>query len=155
MKKLYIAIIIIIVGVFAVAGIAFGVHKYSQNKANAASEESPIVTNEEAASATEVVPEKDYGIADSDPLKDIKLSLIVDLDRQTLEGMYADFIRDFLDSSMPNRNDERTSAASKVGWGKEGNKMYDAVSFPFSEVQKDKKEYSDSDIDAMYLELQE
>ena len=150
MTKTFKIVLIAIVAVFAIAGAAFGIHKWNQSKAADSA-------NEEVTTAEEVpTPEKDYGIDANDPLKDLKLSLIVDLDRQTLEQMYTEFLRDFLDSSMPNRNDERTSAASKVGWGKtEGAKMYDAVSFPFSVVQKDKTEYTQEDIDKMYEELQE
>ena len=152
MKKIFTIALVAIVAVFAIAGIAFGVHKSNQSKAT-----DNIALEETAAEGEEIpTPEKDYGISDNDPLKDLKLSLIVDLDRQTLEQMYTEYLRDFLDSSMPNRNDERTKAASLVGWGKtEGAKMYDAVSFPFSTVQKGKKEYTQEDIDKMYEELQE
>ena len=147
MKKLLIFLLVAILVVIAVAGVSFGIHKYNSNKASA---------NDAATDTTATPePEKDYGIDANDPLKDLKLSLIVDIDRATLEQMYTEFVRDFLDSSMPNRNDERTKAASLAGWGKEGSKLYDAVTFPFSSVARGKTEYSQEDIDKMYLELQE
>ena len=153
MKKITKIVVAVIVVVFVIAGIGFGIHKLNQTKA--ASNETETVA-EDTATPTPDSAGKDYGIDANDPLKDLKLSLIVDLDRQTLEQMYTEYLRDFLDSSMPNRNDERTRAASLVGWGStEGAKMYDAVSFPFSVVQKDKKEYTQDDINKMYEELQE
>ncbi len=90
-----------------------------------------------------------------DLLADIKADLTVDLDEDILAKMYSEFSYEFLDSSMPNRNDERTLAASKVGWAKDGTKMFDAVSFPFSTVKKDKTSYTDEEIEKMYSELQE
>lgn len=156
MKKLFIILLCITLVVFAVAGAAYGVHKYQTSKAADTAETTEY--SEEATTNTvtpDAVAEPDYGISDSDPLKDLKLSLIVDLDRQMLDEMYTGYLKDFLDSSMPINNDERTSAASKVGWGKEGQKMYDAVTFPFSTVAKDKKDYSKEDIEKMYGELKE
>lgn len=154
MKNITKIIIIAIIAVFVIAGASFGIHKWNTTKAADTAKDTEEVATEEAVPTPD--SQKDYGISDSDPLKDLKLSLIVDLDRQTLEQMYTEFLRDFLDSSMPNRNDERTKAASFVGWGKtEGAKMYDAVSFPFSTVQKGKDKYSQEDVDKMYEELQE
>lgn len=152
MKRALIITLAVVLAVFAIAGTCFGIHKWNQSKAADKDTAKEAVTTAEA----EPEPEKDYGIDANDPLRDLKLSLIVDLDRQTLEQMYAEYVRDFLDNSMPNRNNERTSAASKVGWGKtEGAKMYDAVTFPFSTVAKDKKTYTDEEIQKMYEELQE
>jgi hypothetical protein len=145
-KKVFAIVIVAALLILGVSGAVYAYRQYSGNKAaEATNEEMPTPTTEEALDSA----------ATNDPFADLKLSLTVDIDRQTLETMYTGFIRDFLDSSMPNRNAERTVAASHVGWGKEGQKMYDAVTFPFSVVQRGKTEYSDEDIDKMYLELQE
>ena len=93
---------------------------------------------------------------EEDPFKEIKLSLRVDLDTETLDKMYTEFIRDFLNYSTLDQSDARTSAASLVGWSsKEGTKMFDAVSFPFEVVEAKKTEYIDDDIEAIYKELQD
>jgi hypothetical protein len=148
MKRTIIILLSIIAVIFAIAGIAFGIHKWNQKKA--AADETPAATTQTIAdNGTQVTPDAD------DPLADLKLSLTVDIDRHTLDGMYTGYSQEFLDSSMPNRNDERTSAAALVGWGKSGYKMYDAVSFPFSTVEAGKTNYTDEDIAQMYAELQE
>ena len=90
-----------------------------------------------------------------DSLNELKLKLTVDLDQETLDKMFLTFSRVFLDSSMPNKNGKRTVAASKVGWGKKGDRLYDAVSFPFKVVKANKKAYDKADLEAMYVELQE
>ena len=93
---------------------------------------------------------------EEDPFKEIKLSLRVDLDTETLDKMYTEFMRDFLNYSTLDQSDARTSAASLVGWSsKEGTKMFDAVSFPFEVVEAKKTEYIDDDIEAIYKELQD
>ena len=149
-KRIFTILLSVIVAIFAISGIAYGIHKYNQTHPKDKSTDT--VAADETPTPT---PEKDYGIDANDPLKDLKLSLIVDLDRQTLEEMYSGYSQEFLDSSMPNRSGERTLAASTVGWGKEGYHMYDAVSFPFSTVQKGKTEYTEADIDTMLDELRE
>lgn len=88
-------------------------------------------------------------------LDELKLKLTVNLDQETLDKMFLTFSRDFLDSSMPNKNGKRTVAASKVGWGKKGDRLYDAVSFPFGVVKANKKAYNKADLETMYTELQE
>ena len=88
-------------------------------------------------------------------LNELKLKLTVNLDQETLDKMFLNFSRDFLDSSMPNKNGKRTVAASKVGWGNKGDRLYDAVSFPFSSVKANKKAYDKADLEAMYKNLQE
>ncbi len=119
-------VILIVVAAFAIVK-----HLHDQKVATATS------TNE----ATEQipVPTADTQETTYDPLADLKLSLTVDIDRQTLETMYNWYSREFLDSSMPNQNNDRTLAASYVGWSKPGTKKYDAVSFPFTTVEKGKE----------------
>ena len=102
-----------------------------------------------AEPATATVSEK------VDSLNELKLKLTVNLDQETLDKMFLNFSRDFLDSSMPNKNGKRTVAASKVGWGNKGDRLYDAVSFPFSSVKANKKAYNKADLEAMYKDLQE
>jgi hypothetical protein len=150
LKKLLIGILIGLLVLSAIIGATYGIHKHNSKKAA----EEEMTTEYEA----EVIPEAEtdsYGIDANDPLRDLKLSLVVDLDRQTLEEIYSGYSKEFLDSSMPNRNDERTSAASYVGWGKEGYKMYDAVSFPFRVVEKGKTKYSNDDIQVMLSDVRE
>ena len=148
MRRIVIILLSIALAVFVIAGIAYGVHKWNPKKTAEPTE----TTTTQPTTENYVTPDT----SDSDdPFADLKISLTVDLDRQTLEGMYVGFSQEFLDSSMPNRNAERTSAASLVGWGTEGNKMYDAVTFPFSTVAKGKTSYTDEEIAQMYSELQE
>lgn len=90
-----------------------------------------------------------------DGLNELKLKLTVNLDQETLDKMFLNFSKVFLDSSMPNKNGKRTVAASKVGWGRKGDHLYDAVSFPFASVKANKKAYNKADLEAMYVELQE
>ncbi len=103
-----------------------------------------------------VEPQIPVVVEEEDPFKEIKLSLRVDLDTETLDKMYIEFMRDFLNYSTLDQSDARTSAASLVGWSsKEGTKMFDAVSFPFEVVEAKKTEYIDDDIEAIYKELQD
>lgn len=150
MKKVIIILLSVILLVFAITGVAFGIHKWKTKKA----QDNNTSTATETTRTTEQTPATNVTPDPIDSLVDLKISLTVDVDRATLDGMYAGYSQEFLDSSMPNRNDERTSAAALVGWGKSGNKMYDAVTFPFSTVEAGKKKYNE-DIDQMYAELQE
>ncbi|MBQ2638911.1 hypothetical protein IJF91_02500 [Candidatus Saccharibacteria bacterium] len=97
----------------------------------------------------------DNGISQDDPLYEAKITLKVNVTDEDLKKYVIDYLKTFQDSSMPSRNKERTTAASKVGWGEEGMAMYDAVSFPFSTVEKGKKKYTDAEIDQMVDELRE
>ena len=90
-----------------------------------------------------------------DGLNELKLKLTVNLDQETLDKMFLNFSKVFLDSSMPNKNGKRTVAASKVGWGRKGDRLYDAVSSPFASVKANQKAYNKADLEAMYVELQE
>ena len=120
--------------------------------------EAPIETTTEVATEPTLAPstESKEDAEFKRLLEDLKLILAVDLDEDSLSKMYSDFSKVFLDNSMPNQNAARTSAASKVGWGKDStSKMFDAVSFPFEAVSAEKKEYTDEDILNMYRELQE
>lgn len=146
MNKKIIAVIVAAAVLFGIFGAAKGLNLGKGNSSDAVA--SSNSSTSEASSVADT-------ISDDDPLKDIKLSLIVDLDQATLAKMYTDFSKTFLDSSMPNKNAARTIAASKVGWGRKGQRMYDAVSFPFSGVKKGKTSYSEEDVKKMYSELQE
>lgn len=145
MNKKILAVIVAAAILFGAFGTAKGLNLGKSNGSDA------VASSNSSTSSNSVADT----ISDDDPLKDIKLSLIVDLDQATLAKMYTEFSKEFLDSSMPNRNAARTIAASKVGWGRKGQHMYDAVSFPFSEVKKGKTSYSEEDINRMYEELQE
>lgn len=95
-----------------------------------------------------------YTLDPNDPLYDAKISLMVNISDEDLEKYVLSYSKRFLDSSMPSRAAERTSAASKVGWGAwEGMRMYDAVSFPFSPVAAGKTEYSQEETATMVEEL--
>lgn len=85
-------------------------------------------------------------------LEATKQTLTVDVTPEILKRYEDNYSLIFSRSSMPTMNKERTSAASKVGWGKEGQRMYDAVDLPFSKVEKGKKKYSDDDVQDMHEE---
>ena len=140
-----VAILVVLVVIAVIISVkAINKNRTASDNTAATIEQMPIP---EADTTTE--PES------TDPLADLKLSLTVDIDSQTLELMYNGFSEELLDSSLPSRNDERTSAASSVGWSKPGTKMYDAVSFPFTTVEKGKKEYTYEDIEKMIDEIRE
>ena len=150
-KKVRNIIIGVLCLILVIVIVAFAIAKHLHNQKVAAA-----TSNNEAATEQMPVPTADtQETTEYDPLADLKLSLTVDIDRQTLETMYNWYSREFLDSSMPNQNNDRTLAASYVGWSKPGTKMYDAVSFPFTTVEKGKKEYTDEDIEKMLDELRE
>ncbi len=156
MKKFFIITLCAILAVFAIAGAAFGIHKY--NAANTAAADTTEYEEVEEPVENTITPDAvdaDYGISDSDPLKNLKLSLRVDVDYHMLQTVFTGYIAEMLDNSMPNRNEERCSAASKVGWGKSGYKMYDAFNFPYSTVEKGKTKYSEEDIQQMIEETRE
>ncbi len=148
-KRMIFRISLIAVLVVAIiVAVIFGIKAHNKNRTT--------TSNNEVATIEEMpIPDVSTEQESTDPLADLKLTLTVNIDSQTLELMYEGFSEELLDSSMPNRNDERTVAASHVGWAKEGRKMYDAVSFPFSTVEKGKTEYTDEDIDAMIEYLRE
>ncbi len=159
-KKIIATIVALVVIVFGIFGISKLIHNAGikpdgEVEVSATEVDKNTDTAQQAEQMQAQEQAQEQAQQAEDILEDLKLSLSVDLDADTLEKMYANFVRDFLDNSMPNKSAERTLAASKVGWGDEGQKMYDAVSFPFSAVQKGKAEYSQDDIDQMYLELQE
>ena len=133
-------IAVLIAGLAIVSAIAYGIYAFRPKA--------------ESATAVEDKNSKVDNVA-VDSLENLKLTLTINLDQETLNKMFTEFKKNFLDNSMPTKNGKRTAAASKVGWDKEGKHMYDAVSFPFSTVEKSKKKYSNEDIESMYTELKD
>lgn len=108
-------LVVAIAVVAAIAGIAWARNKFFQ----------PKDTDLGVASAADVTAEE---------LNQSKADLTVNLDDEIIGKAFPEISREFLDSSMPNRNRERVSAAG----------FSTALTFPFTGAsQKDDQVYSD------------
>ena len=138
-KRIKRFLIVLVSGLAIASAVAYGIYAFQPK----------------AESATAVNDENSVANVTVNDLENLKLNLMVNLDQETLSKMFTEFKKDFLDNSMPIQNGKRTAAAAKVGWSKEGDRMHDAVSFPFSAVKKGKNKYDKKDIESMRADLQE
>ena len=151
MKKV-VAIVLIIIAIMSGAVFALfkgGVFSPKDKESEVATEDTALAPEGQGEDSSS------FTIDPNDPLYDLKLSLRVDVSKEDLSKYEEELTKLFNDISMPSRNEERTTAASKVGWGKEGYHMYDAISDPFSTVEAGKTKYTEEETEKMYQELRQ